>query len=171
MKVNIGPYKSWFGPYQIAEKILFWKDKDDDVVYELGEKLNNIKWLYKLCNWVGSKKKRTVKVHIDHYDTWSLDHTLALVILHALKKFKEDNTGFPCGIRPDPNGETETGKPCGNCGCEKEWDIILDKMIWSFEQIANDEAEYHNPDEYKRYIQRVQEGTELFGKYFQTLWT
>jgi hypothetical protein len=37
MKVYIGPYKDWFGPYQLAEKILFWKDRDDDSVHQLGE--------------------------------------------------------------------------------------------------------------------------------------
>jgi len=165
MKVNIGPYKSWFGPYQIAEKILFWKDKDDNAVYDLGEKLANIEWLYKLCNWVDSKKKRTVKVQFDHYDTWSLDHTLALVILPALRKFKEDNTGHPCGI------SSEADPVCGKCECEKEWHTILDKMIWSFEQIADDVIDYHSSDEYKKYNDRVQEGLELFGKYFRSLWT
>jgi hypothetical protein len=24
MKVYIGPYKNWFGPYQLAEKLCFW---------------------------------------------------------------------------------------------------------------------------------------------------
>ena len=27
MKVFIGKHVDWFGPYQLAEKILFWKDK------------------------------------------------------------------------------------------------------------------------------------------------
>ena len=38
MRVHIGPYKNWFGPYQLAEKILFWMDKDnDDRVHKLGD--------------------------------------------------------------------------------------------------------------------------------------
>jgi len=28
MKVKIGPYTNYIGPFQIAEKILFWKDKN-----------------------------------------------------------------------------------------------------------------------------------------------
>jgi hypothetical protein len=166
MKVNIGPYKYWLGPYQIAEKILFWKDKhEDDAVYDLGEKLASIKWLNTLCKWVDSKKKRTVKVHIDHYDVWSLDHTLALIILPALKQLKKDNTGHPCGVSsaPDP--------VCGKCDCEKEWHTIMDTMIWSFEQIAEDDINFHTPEEYKAQQERIQEGLMLFGKYFQTLWT
>ena len=40
MKVFIGDYVNFFGPYQIAEKILFWKDKyEDDIVHDFG------KWL------------------------------------------------------------------------------------------------------------------------------
>ena len=35
MKVKIGPYKNWFGPYQLAEKILFWKDPNDPIVCKL----------------------------------------------------------------------------------------------------------------------------------------
>jgi len=170
MKVKISPYKYWVGPYQLAEKILFWKDRDDDIVHKFGEWLADIEWLYNLCEWTYSKKKRTVKVHIDEYDMWDLDHTLALIILPALKQLKATRNGHPCGILPDPNGETELGKPCGNCGCEKEWDIILDKMIWSFEQVLDDDILVHAPDAYKAYQKKVQEGLELFGKYYQSLW-
>jgi hypothetical protein len=166
MKVNIGPYKSWIGPYQIAEKILFWKDKHtDEAVYDLGEKLASIEWLNTLCKWVDSKKKRKVKVHIDHYDVWSLDHTLAMIILPALKQMKKDNTGHPCGVSSDQD------PVCGKCDCEKEWHNILDKMIWSFEQIAEDDINAHTPEEYKLQQERIQEGLMLFAKYFQTLWT
>jgi hypothetical protein len=32
MKVNIGPYKTWFGPYQLAEALCFWvKNKPDEL--------------------------------------------------------------------------------------------------------------------------------------------
>jgi hypothetical protein len=30
MKVYIGPYKNWFGPYQLAEKLCFWAKKEKD---------------------------------------------------------------------------------------------------------------------------------------------
>jgi len=32
MKVYIGPYVDWIGPYQIAEKILFWIPKYDGTI-------------------------------------------------------------------------------------------------------------------------------------------
>ena len=46
MKVRIGPYKNWFGPYQLAELLMFWvpKEKDEygiehtaDRVHKFGE--------------------------------------------------------------------------------------------------------------------------------------
>jgi len=46
MKVYIGPYKNWFGPYQLAEKLCFWAkkekdeygfDRDPDWVHNFGE--------------------------------------------------------------------------------------------------------------------------------------
>lgn len=168
MKVKIGPYKYWVGPYQIAEKILFWKDKHEDpLVHKFGERLADITWLQKLCEWVHSKKKRTIKVHIDKYDTWGLDNTLAVIILPALKQLKVQQNGYPCGILPDTKGDTS----CGECGCEKEWHIILDKMIYSFEHIVDDRILAYSKQEYYASQKKVQEGLELFGKYFQALWT
>jgi len=98
MKVKIGPYRDWVGPYQIAEKILFWRDKhNDDSVHAFGtwlaggERKDSI--LMKLCTWVESKKKRKVKIHIDKYDTWNMDSTLALIILPMLKQLRDQKHG------------------------------------------------------------------------------
>lgn len=113
--------------------------------------------------------ERKVRVEISDHDIWSLDHTLALIILPALKKFKENQMGHPCGLRPDPTGLPETG--CGNCGCEQEWNVILDKMLYSFEHIVDDRIMVYSTEEYKESQKKIQEGLELFGKYFQSLWT
>jgi hypothetical protein len=107
MKVNIGPYKGWTGPYQIADKIFFWLDQhgiydDDDPRlkrwdYKAHDKLGNwlaSTWVSDFCNWFDNKKKRKVKIHIDPYDTWSMDHTLALIIHPLLVQLKEKNHGY-----------------------------------------------------------------------------
>src|SRR5215469_11875733 len=39
--------------------------------------------------------KRRSNVHIDNWDTWNLDHTLALIIYPALVKVKEQKPGSP----------------------------------------------------------------------------
>jgi hypothetical protein len=124
MKVHIGPHKNWFGPYQLAEKILFWipKEKDEygfphtaDRVHNFGEWLAHgsvetdpevgevskwgkdrpITWIYKLLRWIDSKKKRKIRVRIDRYDTWGMDDTLAHIILPMLKQLKASKHGSP----------------------------------------------------------------------------
>ena len=63
---------------------------------------------------------------------------------------------------------------------EEEWDEALDKMIWSFEQIINDNS-YNNygvdfahdhdcMKKYKEISDKIHEGLELFGKWFMHLW-
>lgn len=95
---------------------------------------------------IGKYKKdgtRRTKIEISKEDIFSLDHTLALVILPALKVYKEASAGCPACVLP------------------KKWDEILDKIIKSFEMKINDG--YQDEDE-------MQEGFELFGKWYQHLW-
>lgn len=159
MKVHIGPHIKWLGPYQLAEKILFWKDKHDDVsVHEFGEKLSNIKPLNNFLNWLHDRKKRKIQIHIDGYDVWNADHTLALVIVPVLKKLKEqkhgtphiDDRDVPANLRRSAAPElTEEQK---NMGYTDElwaarWEWVLDEMIWAFEQHADPdywEDQYHS---------------------------
>jgi len=124
MKINIGPYKNWFGPYQLAEFIFFWaKTKPDeygiidkpDWVHSFGEwlaygsvqpkpKVGDITsledprkptLLYSFLTWVYSLRNRKISVRIDEYDTWSMDSTLGYVILPMLKQIKEQKNGSP----------------------------------------------------------------------------
>ena len=54
MRVYIGPYRNWFGPHQLAEKLCFWAKKDivdeygmrdyPEYVFKLGEFLAYGKW-------------------------------------------------------------------------------------------------------------------------------
>ena len=115
MKIYIGPYTGWFGPYQLAEKILFWMDRHDDRVHKLGnflatgsfkdsydldnpfslDKDEKKTLLYRFLQWIDSKKKRKVKINIDRYDVWNMDSTLALIILPMLKQLKQTKHGSP----------------------------------------------------------------------------
>lgn len=165
---------------------------------------------------------RKINVHIDNFDTWSFDHTLAHIIYPALLQLKEQKQGVPGDFVNDIGGEDfveqdsfdfykETYNESFDKRC-KEWDMVLDKMIWSFEQIIKDDYSslYHhgnpkfdwvktdkqypnpisgkmedtyqmvdkNPDEHwydfeghQLHEERIQEGLELFGKYFRALWT
>ena len=160
MKVRIGPHIRWFGPYQLAEKIFFWKDKyKGDPVHKLGDKLANIKPLNEFLNWLYDRKKRKIEIHIDGYDVWNADHTLALIIVPVLKKLKEqkhgtphvDDKDVPANLRRSAAPElTEEQKNTGHTdelwGARWEW--VLDEMIWAFEQHANPdwEEQYYSGD-------------------------
>ena len=64
-------------------------------------------------------------LYVNPKETWNLDYTIAKFVLPRLKLFKKLNNGYP-----------------GREGMEteEEWDEALDKMIWSFEQIINDNS-------------------------------
>jgi len=186
MKVKIGKYLNYYGPFQIAHFLLFWKDKDSDVVYEFGKWLagteNNNSWLSKLCIWLHSKRKRKIKVKVDNWDTWNLDNTLAHIILPALKQFrgnlqggpKVDDSDVPPGIKskdaPPVKSEFDTDE-----FWFKRWEYVLDEMIFAFEMHVDDEAESKffdhsqvNPkDDLKQQISKIgydKKGLEAFQK-------
>lgn len=155
MKVHLGPYPNWIGPYQIAEKILFWKDKyadDDKTVHNFGKWLSKTP-LNKICKYIHSKKKRKEVVKIDYYDVWSLNHTLALIIHPALIMMKERKHGGPWTDDDDvPLELKSTSAPPKENEWDtddnwfKRWEWILDEMIWAFGELKNDdwEQKYHN---------------------------
>lgn len=178
MKVKLGPYKSWFGPYQLAEKLLFWipKEKDEygfprtaDRVHKFGEWLAHGRiraepevgditsmfneehpttLLYKFLSWIDSKKKRKVYVHIDRWDTWGMDDTLAHIILPMLKQLKATTHGAPWVDDEDvPEEFRSTSAPPKKDEYDtddnhfKRWNWVLDEMIFAFENKLDDSWE------------------------------
>ena len=183
MKVYIGPYKSWFGPYQLAEKVLFWLDSQDDRVISLGEFFahgfqkkpednpeirrfmqkdeRKNSWLYNLMLWADKYRKRTIDVKIHKYDTWSMDHTLAEIILPMLKQLKATKHGsqivdledVPEHLRAtghesyedqktfDFYHETDDNKDLNYEGTHDRWDWVLNEMIFAFEHKVDDSWE------------------------------
>ena len=109
MKIYIGPYTNWVGPYQIAEMLCFWVKKvpdecgfprKPDWVHDFGtwlaeDRNGNDSWLTKLCQKIEDYKKRKIKIRIDKYDTWSMDHTLGMIILPMLKQLRDTKHGSP----------------------------------------------------------------------------
>lgn len=157
MKVKIGPYTNWLGPYQIVDKIFFWQEQypEDELRkrwdYKLSDKLSKWladTWVNDLCLWIDSNKKRTVKIKIDPYDTWSADHTLGLIILPVLKQLKATTHGSAYTDDEDvPEELKSTSAPPKETEFEtddnfdKRWQWILGEMIWAFEQHNDDKAE------------------------------
>jgi hypothetical protein len=157
MKIYTSKYRNhWVSPYTILKTVCFW-EKDEDVFYNLNDNPNPkyVKWvnfLEPIC--VGLQKfldfvhPRFQYVKIDFWDTWSMDHTLADIVLPMLKQLKETKHGAPMTDDEDVPDKLKStsAKPK-----EEEWDTdefhfqrwdwILDEMIWAFEQKATDDDE------------------------------
>lgn len=170
MKVKIGPHPLFFGPYQLAEKLCFWAKKEKDEygmrsnpkwvhkfgeflaygetrkerkvgqLYSLFPKDKKITWLYSFLIWIDSFKKRKVQVHIDPWDTYNMDVTLAYIILPMLKEMKETKSGVPFVEDEDvpENIRSTSAKPPENKYdndefFEARWDWVLGEMIFAFE--------------------------------------
>lgn len=164
---------------------------------------------------------RKVDVKVEDFDTWSLDHTLASIILPALIQLKHTKHGVPGEFTERIGGDfdrnlvfdfiKEDDSEVFDQLCDR-WDEVLDKMIWSFLQLSIEDDydhQYHhgkidfewiesehtytdpitgktektfsmkdkNPGSHwydsigqELHDRRIQEGLELFGKYFRSLW-
>ena len=145
------------------------------------------------------EEPREEHVVIHQYDTWNMDHTLALIILPMLKQLKASTHGAPAVEFKDvpeelhPSAEEITGLYHGETDDNyfKRWDYVLDEMIWAFEQKCLDdwESDYYKmkegagdgfPGGYKlvwedlegrkAHQERISNGFRLFGKYYENLW-
>jgi len=193
MKINIGPYRDWIGPYQIADAIFFWVERrgvfaDEPAIYnrwdyraadKLGDWLSTT-WVLNLCEWIDKFRTRKVKVQIDPYDTWSMDHTLSLIVHPMLVQLKAANHGY---FSSDPEDAPQIGKGevtdyGGNdTRALDRYNWIMDEMIWTFDQLAHgdDMMFYSEKDGWdlvrsEQYQKRIANGLRLFGKYYRALW-
>lgn len=92
---------------------------------------------------LGEDKDEIAKDGFEYDDLYNLDCSICELIAPRLKRFKELDPGCPCYMSFE------------------EWQGILDKMIWAFENYRNNDEADEN---------RVNEGLDLFHKYFQNLW-
>jgi len=185
MKVTIGSY-----PHRLVCNLhtnhmrknygFSWPEEQsyEDHVLEAIE--DAVQRVYDVFNWLWfDRLKQKVKVRVDKWDTWSMDHTLSHIVLPMLVQLKATNHGYPSGLT------------------EKKWDSIMDEMIWAFEQKCRDdwESDYY---EYKSiskeeatddteslfgmklvwedkegraaHQKRMTNGFRLFGIYYENLW-
>jgi hypothetical protein len=94
--------------------------------------------------------ERDEDIVIHPYDTWNMDHTLAIIIVPMLKQLKETKHGAPnvdcidVPIKLQPTQlEVVRYKEEGTTDTNffKRWDYVMDEMIWAFEQIVDDDDE------------------------------
>jgi len=111
------------------------------------------------------RKNRATRVEIEPHDTWSMDHTLAMIIHPMLVQLKATQHGHPADLT------------------EQEWDDILDEMIWAFGHKSKEiDAGDMCRDKCSNFAdpvcmacinetqERLTNAFTLFGKYYENLW-
>lgn len=185
MKIKIGPYRNDLVParrweqryeYWRAKKLgtgLYVDEKDytwyDKLVFSFFDRFER---LCRPINRWSNSRKRKVSVHVDYYDIWSADHTLAMIIAPTLKKLKEHQHGYPHVDNDDvperlhmTNEQKEALNWDGTVDANHEarWNYVLDEMIWAFEQHADphdNEAQFHhNVDQLEMVFTPLEDGT------------
>lgn len=168
MKVYINNYKDhWISPYTMLDYVFFWTDWSKCARWKLEQTLEDQllekslfverpDWCEKLADrlepiskaiqWVWSKVDRKINyVKIDRWDTWSMDHTLAYIILPMLKQLKKDKHGAPFVDDEDvPEELKSTSAPAKENEWDTDanhfarWDWAMDEMIFAFEHKVDD---------------------------------
>tara|TARA_R110000823_G_scaffold78546_13_gene179030 strand:+ start:4634 stop:5221 length:588 start_codon:yes stop_codon:yes gene_type:complete len=138
MKVTMGKYPThrWYHNY------LFW----------LSDKIADVRGK----DWDHLRNDQKVSVHIDDFDTWSMDHTLAYIIEPMLKQLKLTKHGAPYVYPEDAPLELRPTKKELTAYTQKgdtdpkyfdRWDWVMDEMLFAFESKHNNwEEQFYSGD-------------------------
>lgn len=156
MKVKIGPYPyrltsnifkdymtnkygfDWPAEYTRFERSLEWLDDKVQAFYNIFNRL------------YFDEREQKVSVKIDRWDTWSMDHTLADIILPMLIQLKETKHGAPNVDDEDVPAELQSKYAVepGNSligttdsNWFARWDWVMDEMIFAFANKVDDSWE------------------------------
>jgi hypothetical protein len=208
MRVYIGPYVDrWIS--KIHDRYMdrkyndgVWPRYAEDSAAPVDERAvealeDALQWVYnQTINRYLDRKERKVKVKIERYDTWSMDHTLSHIIVPMLKQLQESKHGSPFVDDEDvPEELRSTSAPPKKDEYDlddnhhKRWEWALSEMIWAFEQKARDDWEgdyykyeddptamfglklvWEDADGRKAHQERMNNGFRLFGRYYECLW-
>ena len=161
----------WISPYTMIDYMFFWTDwskcsrgkkivvddkdwvKHPEWVDKLTDKLEPISvFLQKFLDFI---HPRIQYVKIDRWDVWSMDYTLAHIIVPMLKKLRDTKHGYPFVADEDvPEHLRSTNAPPKENAwdwddfAEARWEWVLGEMIQAFECDMDDEWEnqYYSGD-------------------------
>jgi len=172
MRVYIGPYVNrWICRVHDRHMDLKygygdWEDNKDwkDRAWERFD--NALQWLYNhTVNLYLDRKERNIQVKIHNYDTWSMDSTLAYIILPMLKQLKDIKHGSPYIDDEDvPEEYRSTNAPPKENEYDIDayhhyrWDWVLYEMIWAFEQVNSDWEEKYTTGDYDFRFEKIEDG-------------
>ena len=208
MKIYMGPYRSRaiskIHDRYMKKKYGYndWPETQTRFENSLEKFEDGLQWVYNhTVNLILDKRNsQKISVKIHNYDTWSMDHTLAPIILPMLVQLKETKHGSPWTDDEDvPEELRSTSAPPKENEYDTDkyhhdrWDWIMGEMIWAFEQKSRDnwESDYYeyendptkteglglglklvweDPEGRKAHQERMTNGFRLFGKYLENLW-
>ena len=139
----MGPYIEYYGPYQVVDAVL----KPLGVSDAARENISD--WLcrmggQRLADFLYSKRDRKIEVRIDRYDTWSMEQTLAIIILPMLIQLRGSKSGSPFVDDEDVPIElrSTSARPKFrdwdlDSNHFARWDWALDEMIYAFEKASD----------------------------------
>lgn len=180
MYIDIGKPVDWWSTTRLDRKWSDWRGLNandavetrlDKMVFgalDAWQSVLNVT-INKFNDWRG----RRVIIQIDHFDTWSMDHTLAMIVVPMLKQLRETKHGAPFVDNKDvPKQLRGPKKPASDGSVDKfffdRWDYVLAEMIWAFTYVRDEDADYDS--DRKPRIDRANNGFRLFGKYYMNLW-
>lgn len=165
MKVWIGNYRDhWISPYTMLDYLFWWTDwsrssrnknkilslEDEEKYVEHPEWVD--RWVERLnpistaIQWVLDRVHPQIRyVKIDRWDTWSMDHTLAHIVLPMLHQLMRDKHGAPFVDDEDvPEHLRSTSAPPRENEWDTDanhfhrWDWVMGEMIFAFESTVDD---------------------------------
>mgnify|MGYP006426070171 CR=1 FL=1 len=158
MLVRLPKYNTFFSTQRLEDRYLEWRHKkhhwdiDDDDYTRLDNAvvglLDGVQTvLYHTVNRFRDRPRK-VRVHVDSWDTWNADETLAHIIVPVLEQLRDTTHGsaevdledVPATLHPE-NFEGE------DTGVHERWTYVLNEMIWAFDEIRQDnpgEEQFHS---------------------------
>jgi hypothetical protein len=211
VKIYIGPYRYHYSTRKLEELWYQWRHKkkwydvEEENYTSLDRAFNKFTDVLQdslNCTINRFSMNRKINIRIDKYDTWGMDHTLSLIILPMLKQLRDTKHGSPL---VDDEDVPESATPMENEWDTdeyhfKRWSWVLDEMIWTFEQLIDEDSDSqfysgehdiywekieNGNSEMKKgpndtftidregldaHNKRISNGLILFGKYYRGLW-
>ena len=193
MKIYLSKYRNhWISPYTIIDWIFFWTEWSkcsrwtltqtlEDEQREKSQYVEHPEWVDRwadrlepisqfIQNVLDIIHPRITYVKIDPWDVWSMDHTLAAIVLPMLRQLQQDKHGSPLVDDEDvpEHLRSTAAEPRENewdtdSNHHLRWDWVLDEMIFAFEMKARGdwEAEFHSGEIDMLWVPVDAEGREV----------
>lgn len=163
MKVKIKPYHYRYTVGNAYDEKIYKKYKRYPMTPKMNRLEKGIVHFFNVVNWALDKtinkfnfwrSESRIKVRIDSHDTYSMDHTLAHIILPMLENLKQakyfsmkvDNEDVPEELHSTVENPYDVDE-----NHFKRCEYVMEKMIFAFSHIIDDDWEdafYHGKPDY-----------------------